>query len=167
LGVIDGDQVVHVCVVEPDRPLRFTTAVGARDHLYCTGLGKLLISELPESELASHLPPEPFPRFTGTTISTLDALRADGATTRAQGFAFDDGERSDGLRCVAVAVRIDGDCLAALSLSGPGGEFTSAAREEYAADLKRVADELARDPEFAAAMTQVRRSLQSTVSGPV
>ena len=102
LGVIDGKQVLHVCVAEPDRPLRFRTGLGARDDLYCTGLGKLLLSELPAGDLPLCLPPEPFPGYTDTTFTSVDALRRDLARTRRRGYALDDNERSTGLRCVAV-----------------------------------------------------------------
>lgn len=160
LGVLDGNQVLHICVAEPDRPLRFTTAPGARDHLYCTGLGKLLLSELPAEQLAACLPPEPYPRFTEGTATGLEELRRDLRRTSRRGFALDDNERSIGLRCVAVGIRIDGECLAAVSVSGPSGEFTSSLQQTYVAELERIASELSKDPDFDAALRTVRRSLR-------
>jgi IclR family acetate operon transcriptional repressor len=160
LGVLDGNQVLHICVAEPDRPLRFTTALGARDQLYCTGLGKLLLSELPVDQWASCLPAEPYISFTDNTMTSLEELRRDLRRTSRRGFALDDNERSIGLRCVAVGIRIGGECLAAVSVSGPSGEFTPARQQKYVAELVQVAGELANDPDYDAALRIVHRSLR-------
>jgi DNA-binding IclR family transcriptional regulator len=161
LGVLDGDQVLHICVAEPDRPLRFTAALGARDHTYCTGLGKVLLSELPDDRLPRVLPDDPFPAMTEDTITTLADLRRDLKKTLRRGYALDDNERSPGLRCVAVPVRVGGECLAAVSVSGPAGEFTPAKQHEYVAALDEVAKAMPDDPDFATALRIVHRSLRS------
>jgi DNA-binding IclR family transcriptional regulator len=161
LGVLDGNQVLHICVAEPDRPLRFTAALGARDHTYCTGLGKVLLSELPDEQLRRTLPAEPFEAFTDGTITSVADLLRDLKKTVRRGYALDDNERSTGLRCVAVPVRIGGECLAAVSVSGPAGEFTPARTHEYVAALDEVAKGMPEDPDFATALRIVHRSLRS------
>ena len=161
LGVLDGDQVLHICVAEPDRPLRFTTSTGARDHTYASGLGKILLAELPDEQLANTVPEEPFAPFTENTITSLAELRKDLKRTRKRGWAIDDNERSIGLRCVAVPVRINGECLAAVSVSGPAGEFTPARQHEYVAVLDEVASAMPADPDFATALRIVHRSLRA------
>jgi DNA-binding IclR family transcriptional regulator len=166
LGMMDGNQVLHVCVAEPDRPLRFRTGVGARDDLYCTGLGKLLLSELPEAGLASRLPAEPFPVHTNTTLTTIGALARDLRRTRRRGYALDDNERSAGLRCIAVGVRVADECLAAISVSGASGEFTTAHQQRYVSELEKAADQLAGDPDVVAALRIMHRSLTGTSHGP-
>jgi DNA-binding IclR family transcriptional regulator len=164
LGVLDGNQVLHICVAEPDRPLRFTTALGARDHTYCTGLGKVLLAELPDEQLADRLPAEPFPAFTDSTITTLAELRRDLRRVGRRGYALDDSERNVGLRCVAVGVRVGADCLAAVSVSGPAGEFTAAKQREFVATLDEVAKAMADDADFTAALRIVHRSLRAVGS---
>lgn len=161
LGVLDGDQVLHICVAEPDRPLRFTTALGARDHTYCTGLGKVLLADLTDEQVARTVPAEPFEAFTEHTITSIEELRRDLRKTARRGYALDDGERSSGLRCVAVPLRVDGECLAALSVSGPAGEFATPKQHEYVAILDKVARTMATDPDFATALRIVHRSLRS------
>ena len=158
LGVLDGDQVLRLCVVEPDRPLRFTTALGSRAHAYCTALGKALLADLPDAAL----PAEPFPAFTARTITSVDDLHRDLRRTARRGYALDEGEHSFGLRCVAVPVRVDGRCLAALSVSGPAGEFTSARQHEYVALLDEAAKIMPDDPDFTTALRIVHRSLPTS-----
>ena len=160
LGVLDGHQVLHVCVSEPDRPLRFTTRPGMRDHTHCTGLGKQLLSQLDPDTVAAILLPEPFPSFTDHTITTLDQLTRELRRTRRRGYAVDDNERSLGLRCVAVPIEVDGEVACAVSVSGPSAEFTPARQEDYVEQLREVASLLAADRDFVAALGIVRRSLR-------
>lgn len=163
LGMIDGDQVLHVCVAEPDRPLRFTTATGARDHLYCTGLGKLLLSQLDRAHVAACLPAPPWPAFTDNTHTTLDSLHRDLRGIAERGYALDDNEGSTGLRCVAVPVPVRGDAgepVAAVSVSGPTGEFDADQQQHYVARLRQAAADLAADPDVDAALRLAQRSLR-------
>lgn len=160
LGMLDGDQVVHVAVHEPDRPIRYRASAGVRDHSYCTGLGKMLLSRLAPEQLATHLPADPFPRFTDSTITTMDELTRELRRTQRRGYAFDDNERSVGLRCLAVPVQVDGECLAAVSVSGPSGEFGPDRQQSFLERLMESAAELAGDPDTAAALRIVHDSLR-------
>lgn len=167
LGVLDGDQVLHICVAEPDRPLRFTTNLGARDHIHCTGLGKVLLAGLSDEQREAVLPAEPFQAYTEHTLTTRADLRKDLDRVTRRGFALDDNERSHGLRCVAVPIRIDDRSLAAVSVSGPAGEFTAAKQQEYVAVLDGVAKSMSNDPDFATALRIVHRSLRPAVKPTV
>ncbi|WP_162606717.1 IclR family transcriptional regulator [Jiangella asiatica] len=159
LAVLDGDQVLHVGVHEPERPIHYRASVGTREYAYCTGLGKLLLSRS-EHGLTDHLPPEPFPRHTDRTIVTLDELKRELARVRRRGYALDDNENSVGLRCVAIPVEVGGACLAAVSVSGPSGEFGLERRQGYLERLQDTAADLAADGDAVAALRSVHRSLR-------
>lgn len=160
LGMLDGDQVIHLGVHEPDRAIRFRTSLGARDHAYCTGLGKVLLSQVDAATLAEHIPASPFPRFTDTTVTTMDELVRELRRVERRGYALDDNERSIGLRCVAVPVEVDGVPLAAVSVAGPSGEFDRDRQQTFLEVLRETAAELAADPDAATALTLVHRSLR-------
>lgn len=159
LGMLDGDKVLHVCVKEGDRPVRFTAVTGVRDDTYCTGLGKTLLAALDPAEVPHHLPPEPYRQRTKKTLTTLEALSRDLRKTRRRGYAFDDTEGSVGLRCLAVPVEVDGECLAALSLSGPAGEFSNDQQRAYLDALRETAAAMVADRDLVAALRITRRSL--------
>lgn len=160
LGVLDGAQVLHLCVEQPDRPLRFNSQPGSRDHLYCTGLGKLLLSDLPEEDALSRLPAEPWESFTPGTLTGLAALKKDLKKVRERGYAVDDNERSVGLRCVAVGISVEEQLVAAVSLSGPAAEFTSPRQKEYVTQLSSLADRLSDDEDFVVAITNLISTLR-------
>ncbi|MFF5257806.1 IclR family transcriptional regulator [Actinomadura viridis] len=161
LGVLDGREVLHVCVREPDRPIRFHTMPGTRDAAYCTGLGKMLLARLDPADLAAHLPPEPFPARTEQTLTTAAALTGDLRDTAARGYAVDDNEGNVGLRCVAVPVEVGGLCLAAVSVSGPSAEFGEVARAGYLDRLRAAGAALAADADVVAALEYLHSSLRS------
>jgi len=57
---------------------------------------------------------------TGRTIVDPVAFRAELRRTRERGFALDDEEQEEGVRCLAVPVRdASGQVVASLSVSGP------------------------------------------------
>lgn len=159
LGVLDGSNVVHVCVEESDRPVRFTSAVGARDLLYCTGLGKALLSGQSSEAIAARVPSEPFQAFTDMTHTTLASLQADLRRVRRRGYAVDDHERSPGLRCVAVPLVMDGDVLAALSISGAAAEFTPSKQRDYQQALSASRERLLANPDFVTAISDLTATL--------
>ncbi|MFC4855127.1 IclR family transcriptional regulator [Actinophytocola glycyrrhizae] len=154
LGLLDGREVVHVCVRRPDRPLRFETSPGRRDSTHCTGLGKMLLAGVAPDQLAAHVPAEPFPACTERTITSLDGLAKEVRRTRRRGHAVDDNESSAGLRSLAVPVTGNGQRVAALSVSGPAGEFTPKKQKEYLELLHAAADRLAGDPDVVAVLSR-------------
>jgi DNA-binding IclR family transcriptional regulator len=150
LGVLDGTRVLHVCVRLPERQLRFETAVGERAHTHCTGLGKMLLARLPAAEVAAHV--EGFEALTDRTIGDLPTLERELKKTGRRGYAFDDNEHSEGLRCLAVPVEVAGATIAAVSVSGPSAEFGPANQRRYLELLRGVAGQLRDDPEVVDAL---------------
>ncbi|MDQ6895089.1 MAG: IclR family transcriptional regulator [Actinomycetota bacterium] len=157
LAVLDGPNVIHVAVEHPDRPLRYDASVGDRAVTFGTGLGKVLLAALPDSEVGAHLPPAPWTASTPTTITTPRRLKPILADVRRQGYAYDDEEWDEGLRCLAVPVVVDGTTLAALSISGAAGEFSDEVRPRFLEVLNRVAGALAHDRTIVAALTSAPR----------
>jgi DNA-binding IclR family transcriptional regulator len=85
-----------------------------------------MLAFLPEERFADILRRIRFERFTHRTISTAEALRAEIEKTRRRGYAVDDEELEEGLRCIAVPV-LDAQRLpvAAVSVSGPSFRVTA------------------------------------------
>lgn len=140
LGILRQDEVVHIAVVAPERPIRFSTPIGHRDWAHCTGLGKVLLAALPDDELVALVARHGLAARTPRTIVTLDALRADLARVRAIGYGLDDEESFEGLRCVAAPILdAGGGTIAAVSASGLVGELDDAALPGYVAAVQDAA----------------------------
>lgn len=139
LAVFEGDMVTYLAKAHA-RASRILTIEGAQLEAYCSGLGKVLLAHLPRAERDRYLAEGPFPRLTATTITEPDALRAELDHIRKRGYALDNEEIIDGLKCVAVPILdAQGRAEAALSVSGPAADYTPAYIRALAAELQGCA----------------------------
>ena len=120
LGVLRGDEVVHLDGVLPEQLVLTGLRVGERLPAHCTALGKVLLADG-----ANDVTDRTFDRHTDSTlvdpVKLADELRA----VALRGYAPDLEEFATGLRCVAAPVRdANARVIAAISLSGPSLRFT-------------------------------------------
>jgi len=126
LCVLEGAHVIYIDKIEPTRSVRMITRVGASNPVHCTSVGKAILAFLPEERITDILAQIRYERFTHRTIATPDALRVEIEKTRRRGYAVDDEELEEGLRCIAVPV-LDAQHqpVAAVSVSGPSFRVTA------------------------------------------
>lgn len=120
-----SEEVVYIDQVESTHLVKMFTQPGMRAPLYCTGSGKVILAHRPRAE-AEPVLAGPFRRQTARTIGSREELEAELEAIRLNGYALDDEEMEDGVRCIAVPV-FDrrGDVTAALSVSGPTTRMTT------------------------------------------
>ncbi|HKF49769.1 MAG TPA: IclR family transcriptional regulator [Terracidiphilus sp.] len=126
LCVLEQGRVIYIDKIEPARSVRMITRIGASNPVHCTSVGKAMLAFLPEDRANEVIGRTRFERFTTRTIATEEALRAEIEKTRRRGYAVDDEELEEGLRCIAVPV-LDSQRLpvAAVSVSGPSFRVTA------------------------------------------
>jgi IclR family acetate operon transcriptional repressor len=142
LVIATQDEVVYIDQVESAQLVKMFTQPGMRAPLYCTGCGKVILAYR-STEAIEPVLGGPLPRHTGHTISARPALEAELERIRKEGFAVDNEEMEDGVRCIAVPV-FDrrGDIAAALSVSGPTTRMTVQRVASLAPVAKGIALEL-------------------------
>jgi IclR family acetate operon transcriptional repressor len=127
--------------------VRLFTAVGNRTPLHATGAGKALLANLPATRRDALLERLDLRGYTARTIVDRATLRRTLDEVREKGYAVDDEEYDEGVRCVAVAVLVrenpTGGPVAALSISAPASRLTRQRCAELAPVLRRTAGELA------------------------
>jgi DNA-binding IclR family transcriptional regulator len=120
LGVLDGDKVVYIDKIESDETVKVCMKIGQGIPLYCTGLGKALLANLPQQAVKSIVGPGPYSRFTDSTLTSFEELVKDLAQVRNRGYAIDNEEHLRGIICVAAPVfNAKGESIAALSVAVP------------------------------------------------
>jgi DNA-binding IclR family transcriptional regulator len=126
LCILEQARVIYIDKIEPARSVRMITRIGASNPVHCTSVGKAMLAFLPEDRIADIIRRTRFERFTTRTIATAEALRTEIEKTRRRGYAVDDEELEEGLRCIAVPV-LDAQRLpvAAVSVSGPSFRVTA------------------------------------------
>jgi len=126
LCILEGAHVIYIDKIEPARAVRMITRIGASNPVHCTSVGKAILAFLPEERIADILRRTRFERFTHRTIATPEALRTEIEKTHRRGYAVDDEEFEEGLRCIAVPL-LDAQRqpVAAVSVSGPSFRVTA------------------------------------------
>ena len=142
MAMLDGDAVVYVAQVPSKHSMRMFTEVGRRVPAHCTGVGKVLLAQLPDVEVLALVGRTGMVAQTPHTITDPDRLLRELEKVRQQGYAVDDAEQELGVRCVAVAVP-GGPSMTALSVSGPETRVTWSAVETIAPLLDAAAAALA------------------------
>lgn len=105
MALLDGDVAVDVDKIEsPHAIRRMYSRVGKRVPFHCTGTGKAMLAHLPEARARTILSDEGMPRRTAHTIVESGRLFQHLATVRSQGYALDDEEHEEGIRCIASPV---------------------------------------------------------------
>lgn len=138
-------EVVFVGQIETNHPIRAMFPPGTRTSMHASGIGKALLSAMPEAEVLKMLTQMELTRFTDHTLDTTDALLRDLRQTRTRGWSHDHQERHLGMSCVAAAVFDElGNPCAGISISGPTSRIDGARLEELGAQVADAARTLTR-----------------------
>lgn len=148
LTVLDGSEAVLIQKVKGTQLVAVDFQIGDRSPLHATSVGKALLAHQ-ATQAVDDVIAGGLPRLAVNTIVEPDALRQELRQVRERGYAIDDHELADTMRCIAAPVfERDGRVRMGVSISGPDSRFTF----EY---LERL-----RDPVLAAA-----RELSEQVGG--
>jgi IclR family acetate operon transcriptional repressor len=138
LAVLERDEVVYVSQVPSKHSMRMFTEVGRRVLPHGTGVGKAILSQLPEEEVRALLQRTGMPAYTEHTVTDPGELMRHLAKVAQQGYAIDESEQELGVRCIAAP--LTGTAApAAVSVSGPEGRLTKEAVSRIAPAVQRVA----------------------------
>src|SRR6202158_3135171 len=123
--MLDGTDVVYWERAETSANVRLHMKTGSRVPLHCTASGKLLLSELPLTQVRRLLGPGPLSRYTQRTIVSMSALERELFKIRANAVGTDNGEYLVDSVCVAVPVRAQrARMCAAVAVHGPAPRMT-------------------------------------------
>ena len=140
LYIEDGGEAVCIGQVESRHFVRAIARPGGRVRMHCSAAGKVLLAHRSEAELAEILRCHGLGRLTEHSIDRPAALRDHLAEVRRRGYAIDDEETAQGVRCVAAPIRDEsGAVVAALSVSGPKSRLEDGRLAEVAAAVCRTA----------------------------
>lgn len=104
LGVLSGADVLFVERVEADRPIKLDLRAGDRLPAYAHSLGRVLLAQLPEDQLAAHLPQGALAALAPRTFTEPRELAQELARIRERGWSFVNSELVNGLFGVAIAL---------------------------------------------------------------
>lgn len=124
-SILDRGEALSVANVESPQTIRMPATVGRRVPAYCTAVGKAMIAYLPKEEIDALIVSQGLHAFTRRTITAPAHLRRELEKVRARGWALDDEEYEENLRCVGAPVRdYSGRVVASISIAGPTFRMT-------------------------------------------
>jgi DNA-binding IclR family transcriptional regulator len=125
LAVLDGGEAIYIERVEARRALRVPSAIGRGYPAHATNLGKVLLADLSRERVEAIVAERGLAAYTPHTITDLPRLEAELERIRALGYAVDNEEYDEGLRCIGAPVRDhSGHVVAALGIGGPVTRIT-------------------------------------------
>lgn len=131
LSIFDEGNVVYVAAVQGSNPVRAFIRVGDRRPSYCTATGKVLLAYQPEELISKYV--GKLKRYTASTITSLDKLKAELVTARNRGYAVTAGEWRESVGGVAAPIRNGtGEVVGAVGLMSPLERLRDAASRQQA-----------------------------------
>jgi DNA-binding IclR family transcriptional regulator len=142
LCALDGSETVLVQKVKGAQLVAVDFQIGDRSPLHCTSIGKALLAfqdvRYIEAIIAVGLTP-----MARNTITDPDKFRTELHRIRSQGYAIDDHEFENTMRCIAAPIfERDGRVHMGISISGPDSRFTLDKLEELRDPLLHATWEL-------------------------
>jgi IclR family acetate operon transcriptional repressor len=99
------------------------TEIGATPILYATATGKALFC-FEAWKIIENLLDAPLVKFTKTTIDSVEGFKSELVQVREQGFAIDNGELTEDVRCAAAPIfDFSGSVIACIGMSGPSSRI--------------------------------------------
>ncbi len=118
LVVLSGNEGVYIDKVEGEKAAIRYSRIGKRVSLHSSAAGKALIAFKKSEEVNSLLEGYVFDRKTQHTILSLNSILIELEHIKKQGYAMDNEENEQGVRCAAVPLyNHHGEVVASMSIS--------------------------------------------------
>jgi len=143
-AVLDGRETVLVQRVKGTQLVSVDFQIGDRSPLHCTAIGKAILAFqsvlFVEEVIAAGLP-----KRTDRTITDAEELRRELSRVRSMGYAVDDHEFSETMRCIAVPLFEGGGHVSSgFSISTPDYRMTPERIDELREFLLKASRKLSR-----------------------
>lgn len=143
LALREGRKALFIDHVATNQVISISGQTGELVPLYCTSHGKALLADFDEPGLRTLFGGEKLEPFTRQTIVSMPDLADNCRKIRTRGYATDDGEFIEGVRCIAAPIRNPrGTVIASIGISAPKSRFPTQKDAEYATRVTECAREI-------------------------
>jgi DNA-binding IclR family transcriptional regulator len=125
LLAVENGEGIYLIRAKGEQAVDLDTYAGMRTPLHSTALGKAVLAFNDESFVQRVIDRHGLPAITDRTITDRGTLFDALETIQERGYAIDQGERIDGLCCVAAPIKTDEDtAIGAISVSAPASRIS-------------------------------------------
>lgn len=143
MGALDNTDVTYIAKVEGPQSIRMFSRIGSRNPIYSTAMGKALLAfsdDLLRQAIIERIDLQP---KTENTIINKDQLLDEITAIRQNGYAIDNIENEEGVRCIGTVIRDGyGKVICALSISAPAFRLDLESLKKLAPPLLNTAEEI-------------------------
>jgi DNA-binding IclR family transcriptional regulator len=138
-------EVLYMEKIDSTRPLHIVSEAGLRLPMHCSGLGKVLLAYKEPADVKHILAVKGMAKMTRRTITEPLRLEQELLNVRRQGYAVDDREIMDSMRCVAAPIfSREGEVHYAVSVSGLADALTGDYLQRLIFNLLALSAEISR-----------------------
>lgn len=142
LVMMDRGEVITIDRIEAEHPVALRTYIGARRPAYCSAAGKAMLAYMPAAQVDQILA-QGMPSRTPNTITDPLRFKAELWEVTQRGYALDDEENLEGVRCAAAPVfSLEGRLAGGISLSAPSMRVDAVLLQELAGRVLDAARDL-------------------------
>ncbi len=124
MAILDGMDILYIDRIKTQKILQINLEIGSKLPAYCTSMGRVLLSGLPEDEAREILTASKREKFTEKTLTDIDAIERVLEKTRREGYALNDGELALELKSIAAPVRNEtGRIVAAVNIAVHASQY--------------------------------------------
>lgn len=129
LCIEDNGEIIYIDKIESkQQAIKMSSQIGSRMPMYCTGVGKVLLSGMNQEQRDNIISKTDFQRKTQHTITSKEDLIQEIEEIKVRGFALDNAENEEFIRCIAFPIYDHtGRIIASFSISG----LTERMTDEY------------------------------------
>lgn len=143
VATLEGNRALITDVCDSLSVLRIASRPGSLVWLHCSATGKAMLASMLPDDARRLLESAGYTRRTSRTITDWDAMSRELDLVRRRGFAIDDREYHDNVRCVASLIpAASGMPPAAIGITAPSGVLTRAKVDEVAQRVCAAAADL-------------------------
>lgn len=145
LAIADGSQVIFLSQVETSQPIRAFFRPGTTGPIHASGIGKALLAFHSDESVQTIIENQGLAAFTDKTVTDSQTLQNQLQDIRELGWAIDDEERTEGMRCIAAPIFNEhGEAIAGVSISGPTVRLPLEQEKSQGQRVRACADEITR-----------------------
>lgn len=119
IAVENNLEVVYLKKYEPEKAIITTAGIGSKNPMYCTSLGKAMLSAYSDDILKEKVSKLNLVRYTENTLTSKEKLLQNLEEVRRRGYSIDNRELEDHMFCMGAPLRnYENDVVGAISITG-------------------------------------------------
>jgi len=147
MATLEKNEIVYIDKLETEQNsggLKMASRVGSRNPAYSCAMGKMLLAYFPGDVLKRLIQETKLIKRTNNTITEAGQLMEHLKIVKNQGYAIDDEENEQGIRCIAAPIfDAKGNPVSAVSISGPAFRVTKRSiQDTLKKEVKSAASEI-------------------------